>query len=34
MEGNCIESQGLEYTIGIEKKEKNGEEYKQVITTI
>jgi hypothetical protein len=30
-----IESQGLEHTIGLEKKEKEeGEEYKQVITTI
>jgi len=34
MEENCIENQGLEYTIGIEQKEKGGEEYKQVITTI
>jgi hypothetical protein len=34
MEENCIESQGLEYTIGLENKKKEGEEYKQVITTI
>ena len=34
MEEKCIESQGLEHTIGLEKKEKEGEEYKQVTTTI
>jgi hypothetical protein len=35
MKENCIESQGLEYTIRLEKKDKEkGEEYKQVITTI
>jgi hypothetical protein len=33
MKENCIESQGLEHTIGFEKKEKE-EEYKQVTTTI
>lgn len=34
MEGNCIESQGLEHTIVLGKKEKEGEEHKQVTTTI
>ena len=34
MEENCIESQGLEHTIGLEKTEKKGEEYKQVTMTI
>jgi hypothetical protein len=31
---NPIESQGLEHTVGLEKKGKEGVEYKQVITTI
>jgi len=34
MEEICIESQGLEQAIGLGKKEKEGEEHKQVTTTI